>query len=296
MNIGCFMSLASTKNLSETSNLLNLNKPAVVQNIKRLEEDLGVNLFIPNDGEVVLSSAGRKMYQFFLDFESDMRKASVELSRRKSSSELKIVASEYVSCPEWFINAVNSFREQEPDADIQLYQASPANSLELLSSGSVDMMLSSRYLASNVRLAPRICVLGEIPLYLIVAKDSAYAATTMNDLKIAMGPHFAAYACEEDEAAVIFREDQEFVRGNMTPKRSVVLDNLDSVYLAVRMGSGVTVSPINNKLKNADVFHMKRVARTVTLCLTRIQVRTTPLAVRFEDYIQAYCASLEDEI
>ncbi|MNL65286.1 Hca operon transcriptional activator [compost metagenome] len=59
----CFVSLAETLNFSKTAEKLNLTQPAVSHNIKSLENELGILLFVRNKRTVNLTLAGNSFYE-----------------------------------------------------------------------------------------------------------------------------------------------------------------------------------------------------------------------------------------
>lgn len=289
MNVACFMSLAGSRNLKATAETLNINKSAVVQNIKRLEDELGVSLFIPGSQTVILTRAGKKFYEFFLGFENDMRSTHVELSRSGIKRELRIVMSEYIACPDWFTEALKAFQREHPEIEVLVYQASPANSLSMFTDGRMDALLSSRYLTRSIHTAAKIDELDELPLYLLVSADGPYAKLERDDFKKYDIPHYISYADEDNADAVKQRDTKEFIRDLLVPKQLKIEDNLDNVYLAVRMGLGTAVSPMNNKLKNSSgVFKTIPIGRSVTLCLTQLQSNDSPENQCFDTFIHGY--------
>lgn len=108
-------------------------------------------------------------------------------------------------------------------------------------------------------------------------------------------PHFASYAWEESPEQARRRVEYEYIRLHRKPRAIRVMDNLDSVYISVRLGGGVTICPDNDKLRAAGVFKYVESPRSATICLTRLQANTSPHAVRFECFIKDYCDRIAPE-
>ncbi|MCD8116968.1 MAG: hypothetical protein LUE21_07635, partial [Oscillospiraceae bacterium] len=89
------------------------------------------------------------------------------------------------------------------------------------------------------------------------------------ELKVYDIPHFASYAGEPTKELAIKREEYEFIKSSQRVKLPIILDNLDSVYLMVHLGNGITVAPMNKKVK-ASGLKSVQLDRTITLCMTRL--------------------------
>lgn len=133
LNIGCFLSLVSTGSFAATAGQLDINKATVRYIINILEEELGVPLFIPGLPEPTLTAAGRRFAEFFQKLENDLNEAYRILERNKKERTLRLVVSEYVSWPGWFLEAVRRFKADCLEVTLHTYQASPPNTLRLLS-------------------------------------------------------------------------------------------------------------------------------------------------------------------
>ena len=57
--INCFLTLAQTLNFTKTANLMSFSQQAVSQMISRMENDMGVHLFIRSNHHVAITPAGR---------------------------------------------------------------------------------------------------------------------------------------------------------------------------------------------------------------------------------------------
>jgi len=289
MNIGCFISLTATRSLAGTAALLNVSKTSILQNIKRLEEDLGVALFITTSPEVRLTEAGRKFVSFFNKVGTEIGGAQSHLAHEKNGVTLSVGWSEYVGRPDWVKHAMSQFKTANPDINLLSYQASPPNLLTLLSSGKIDIALSSRYLTRGLRDAFRTVPLEEMPLYLIMVNDSIYIDMSVREILTFDVPFLASYAWETEEAGVVDRIDYECIRIGCRPRQTRVLPNLDSVYISVRLGNGIAVCPLNEKLRAADKFEYLELSRTITVCMTTLLSNTSSAAAHFESFLKG-CA------
>lgn len=53
-----FITVCEVKNFTKAGEILGLTQPAVSQHVKKLEEELGTQIFLRKKGEIVLSQEG----------------------------------------------------------------------------------------------------------------------------------------------------------------------------------------------------------------------------------------------
>jgi len=95
MNINqlkCFIQLYETRNFSQTGELLHITQPAVTHQIKKLENELGVKLFIRDKHNVELSSAA---ISFYTDVKDILTRLNIAIAKatnydKEFSSNLSI--------------------------------------------------------------------------------------------------------------------------------------------------------------------------------------------------------------
>ncbi|MBP2621458.1 LysR family transcriptional regulator [Streptococcus panodentis] len=80
----CFIHLAETLNFNATARLVYISQPAVSHQIKSLEEELGLQLFLRNKRRVELTPAGQSFYQ---DMREIYPKLTAAVSKAKSQGK-----------------------------------------------------------------------------------------------------------------------------------------------------------------------------------------------------------------
>ncbi len=246
LNIACFIALATSKNLTSTATMLSLTKGAVLQNIRRLETDLGMELFFSTAPRVQLSEAGEQFYTLFHSFETALIETSVSLGAYGQEQFLRLSISEYVGCPPAIVRAIQSFGQKHPDIRLFVSSETPARCQELMLDGSADLILTTRHALPPDTNAE---VLYELPLYLWCKEGTAPQC------------YYDCPAASEDSGAAALMEQC----GLRLPIRQ--LPNPDSVNLAVLQGQGVTIAPMNDKLSRIGGLTATKLERTVTVCL-----------------------------
>ena len=74
-----FMVVAREENFSRASQLLNMTQPSLSQTIKRLEEELGYQLFLREGKKIRLNESGRIFLQTVLQMDELMQNTRVKL-------------------------------------------------------------------------------------------------------------------------------------------------------------------------------------------------------------------------
>ena len=60
--INCFLTLAQTLNFTKAANIMSFSQQAVSQMISRMENDIGVHLFVRSNHHVAITPAGRERF------------------------------------------------------------------------------------------------------------------------------------------------------------------------------------------------------------------------------------------
>lgn len=258
LNIACFIALATSKNLTSTATMLSLTKGAVLQNVRRLETDLGMELFFSTAPRVQLSEAGEQFYTLFHQFERELIETSAGLGANTREPLLRLSISEYVGCPPAIAKSIKNFSQTQPEIRLFVTSETPKRCQGLIADGRADLILTTRYALPSDGKAEVLC---ELPLYLWSREGSAPQCY-----------------CDCPAAALDDSGTEALLErcGLSLPIRP--LPNPDSVNLAVRQGQGVTIAPMNDKLSRIPGLTAAKLERTVTACLIHSSQNCTPAA------------------
>lgn len=140
-----FLDLCESKNFSKTAAQNHMSPSTLSRQIQRMEQELGLALFIRDNRQVALTEAGEKFLPFaqqswhnWQQFKLQVRSNSEELS-----GELKLfcsVTAAYSHLP----SILERFRTSYPKVEIQLTTGDPALSLTMIQNQHVDLALSGR--------------------------------------------------------------------------------------------------------------------------------------------------------
>lgn len=136
-------------NISEAAAALHTSQPAISKQIKLLEEELGIDIFVRNGkriaaltepGKAVLAIARRVL------LETDNLKNVGQEFRRQSSGNLTIATTHTQACYA-LPPVVKAFMQTHPGVRLRLHQGSPTQIAEEVLSGEADIGIATESLA-----------------------------------------------------------------------------------------------------------------------------------------------------
>ena len=130
--------------VARAADLLNITQSALSHQIKRLEEQTGVELFIRKSKPIRLSAAGHRLLKLANKIlpEIDAMQSEFEDLRSGKAGRLHI-AIECHACFEWLFPVLEKFRQKWPDVDIDIKPGLAFEALPALQKENVDLVISS---------------------------------------------------------------------------------------------------------------------------------------------------------
>jgi len=180
-----FVTVVKCNSFTEAAEECYISQSAISQQIRALEEDLGVKLICRENRKFSLTPAGEYFYNqsmILLDEAERIRQETVRIDR-KNNSQIRIG---YLKCygGQELQNAIAIFTEQHPHIDIHIVNGTHEELYNLLCSGKVDLVLNDQRRAfsseyENFHLHSCYC-------YAEISNRNALSAlgkVTMDDLK-----------------------------------------------------------------------------------------------------------------
>lgn len=154
-NLRIFITAAELSNLTKTARKLYISQPAVSQAIKKLEEELGVRLFIRNKrSQLLLTEAGRDVLAIaykMADLENKMYQRAYE-ENHLMGGVLRI-ASVPLGVSIILARVLPVFRKQFPEVQVDLVEGSPLEVKNMVLNYRADIGIStSPYMGLEHRL------------------------------------------------------------------------------------------------------------------------------------------------
>jgi LysR family positive regulator for ilvC len=140
-----FLALAETLHFGRASRLANLSPSALSRAVRRMEEELGRELFSRDNRRVELTAAGRGFRRYAREALGGWEELARSLASGPEavSGELTVycsVAAAYTVLTDLF----RTFRQAHPGVHLRLQTGDPAEALERVASGQADVTVAAR--------------------------------------------------------------------------------------------------------------------------------------------------------
>ncbi|MDY7549022.1 CysB family HTH-type transcriptional regulator [Glaciimonas sp. CA11.2] len=267
-------------NLTEVANVLFTSQPGVSRQIRELEEELGVDIFVRNGKRLIgLTDPGKGILQIvekLLQEAENLRQASKEYSGETTGT--LTIAATHTQARYALPRVVQGFRARFPDVRIALQQSSPEHIADWVISGKADVGIATEGLSQFKELISFPCyewshvvvVPQHHPLLLVERPIS------LSDL--------AAYPLITYDVGFTGRGhiDAAFRAAGINP--DIVLTAMDSdviqQYVSLELGVGIVAAMASehtrqNGLQTLEVLHL-------------FASNVTRLAVRRGAYLRSY--------
>lgn len=143
-----FVKVAELRSFSEASKALFISQSTLSQQIKQLEEELGVELLVRDSRHVSMSDYGEQYLPYAKQVLKDV---DTSTERMNDVRQLKIgtlnVGATYTFCP-LLADTVRDYMKKYPGIKLKIYCRSMENLMEMLEHGQLDVALSYKSLQS----------------------------------------------------------------------------------------------------------------------------------------------------
>jgi LysR family cys regulon transcriptional activator len=267
-------------NLTDVAAALHTSQPGVSRQVRELEEELGVELFVRSGKRLLgLTSAGQALLpiieRVLLDADS-LKRAGQELQGREEGR--LSVAATHSQARYALPHAVRDFRQRWPRVTLHLHQGSPKQVAEMLISGEADIGIATEALAGYGQLVTLPCYRWSHSVVLPQEHPllELGGELTLQDL--------ARYPIITYEVGYTGRShiDAAFAAAGLQPE--VVLTAMDAdvikTYVELEMGVGIVASIAvdeerDRHLRAIDAGHL-------------FQINVTRLGMRRELWLPGY--------
>ncbi len=229
-------------NLTEVALALHTSQPGVSRQVRELEEELGVELFVRSGKRLLgLTTAGKTllpMVERVLQETDNLRRAGQDLQGREEG-RLSIAAT-HSQARYALPHVVKDFRQRYPKVTLHLHQGSPKQVAQMLLSGEADIGVATEALAEYDQLVTLPCYRWTHSIVLPKAHPllALNRPVTLHDL--------VAFPIITYEVGYTGRShiDQAFAAQGLQP--NVVLTAMDAdvikTYVELEMGVGIVAS------------------------------------------------------
>lgn len=137
-----FYIVAKNGSISAAANILFISQPAITFQIKKLEEQLGVSLFIRTKHGVILTEEGKVLFNYVKKGIENITNGENAISNLKNldSGTIRIGVSTTI-CRYILMPYLEKFHEKYPKIDIQINNNLSDNLLKELRNGNLDILI-----------------------------------------------------------------------------------------------------------------------------------------------------------
>ncbi len=137
-----FYTVANNGNITKASEELNITQPAISKAIKKLEEQMGGQLFVRTKRGVVLTVEGKEFYKYIkqaIEYITNGENKFTELINLDTGC-IRIGISTTLT-KEFLLPFLKKFHKQYPNIDIQIYTYLTADLIPKLRNGLIDLVI-----------------------------------------------------------------------------------------------------------------------------------------------------------
>lgn len=169
-----FMTLCDAKNITKASEMLYISRQALSASLRKIEENMGVPLFMRKKEGIVLTEYGEMLQKCLLEQEAIWQKTMRRIQERKQEEKKVIrIAMSGVTIASSEYNHVLDFEKSHPNVRIEFVSDDLDKNLQGMENGEIDLIRSSYTEDSDKYFRFR---LEEDPvvkqIYLIISKNS----------------------------------------------------------------------------------------------------------------------------
>ena len=133
-----------TGGLARAAETMNITQSALSHQVKGLEDQVGVELFVRRSKPLKLSAAGHKLLKLAEKILPEVEAAEEEFrSLRSGRSGRMHIAIECHACFEWLFPVLEEFRKAWPDVDVDIKPGLAFEAIPALQREEVDLVVSS---------------------------------------------------------------------------------------------------------------------------------------------------------
>ena len=236
-----FIKLAETLSYGDAAKALEITQPALTQQIKKLEEELGdVRLFDRGRGGVELTPVGEAFlaYAHRAKQELEFGAEAVDASRGLQRGTLRVGYSQ--GQLDLVSEALQALMDKEPGLTVSVNETMAVRVGELVLEGRLDVGLAYNWQASDkLEVRP---LEPPVELVLVVHKEHRLAGSPrLKDIRILEGEPFILL---QGGLAVRRTIDSYAASRNFRPRVVVETDDAQMIFSLVRENKGVTLFPV----------------------------------------------------
>lgn len=262
-----FLVMAEVLNFTEAAKSLYISQPALSKQIRILEQELGLSLFMRNNQSVSLTPSGQSLFKEWQDLEEklNLSVSNAKLLSHTYAGSLNIGSTETFECEESILELTDSFRENYPNINVNLELYGFKDLRKKLNSYELDIIFVPYFeLAAYKDI--EFVHFQEVQIAIAIPASNPLAKLDNVKIKDLVNEPFVVISSDESSYGVETIKNTCRLNG-FNPNIVKYTKNMNSLILAVKNGDGVTFCndkiPVDKKirlydypnpLKDSDIF------------------------------------------
>lgn len=242
-----FTSVVNTGSISAAARQLNFSQPAVSQQVKNLERDMGVQLFIRESGRLELTTAGRMLQTYAEDTLSNWQFVSSQVSAASGRQDaISFHIGTFPSANLILIEALEAMLRATPNMRVQITEMEPPANFELLQSGQCDALVTFSFPNDDVPRGFRTIPVVSDSFVLLVPTEHRFAKLGQVSLAEAQNEQWIG-GCPRCRKELV----QFCLEFGWEPEVVCATDDLETTSHMVAAGIGIALRPTLNVLSRS---------------------------------------------
>ncbi len=249
-----FYTAASCKNISKAAEKLFISQPAVSKSIKKLEEALGVTLFVRNSRGIRLTDEGSIFFEYVKNAMTELSAGKNIIDKMKSNDYGKIKMSvSTILCKHLLLPYLKTYIKLNPHIRIQILNRSTFETLKLIDDGVIDFGLVSQPFDTQ---SYNFIKLMDVHDIFVACKNYMESFDVLNSS--IFFPSNTIMLMEEDNITRKYI-DKYMLVNNISVKPEIETGNMDILVEFAKLGLGITVlirEFIQDELESGDLIEI----------------------------------------
>lgn len=251
-----FHQIALTGSFTKASRALFLTQPAVSQQVKALESQLGITLFDRSGKKVMLTSEGELLFSYTERLFQIYDEIEMQFGKLRDLETGKITVGSTAVMGTYFMpRIIGDYNRKYPGIDINIQMGNSYSVHNMLISNQVDIGFSGR-LKTDTRL--RSILIHREKLLLVSSPDNPLTDQPVVSVSKLGKMPFIWREKGTQTRALVKKWFQQKV-GKNYPKRSIELQNIEAAKRTVIEGYGITIIPEISIRRELHVGLLKRI-------------------------------------
>lgn len=257
---------AEETNISRAASRLNVSQPAVSRQIKDLEEELGIELFVRNHNGLGITDAGQSALihaKEVLRQAGAMKEAMATFARRGNKISIK-VGFIPTALPGFLAEGMREFNRTYKNVCTQIFEMSPSEQENALLEGSIDLALIGDP-GPAVRRDFKIATIKKTEMAIVLPDDHRFVGRKSLDLAELGEDSFLSLHEKHFPGRPEMMADM-FAKAGISPEVTIRANGLSELLGLVGSGAGVAMAPADmDQLPHSGVVFVKMRKPKLTL-------------------------------